>query len=248
MSQHNDRALLVLWGDVQSNEINKDALNDWWTNEHLPERLSIPGFVRARRYCAEDESGSKTNYLTLYDVENLSVLTSVDYMKKLNNPTAGTRQHIPTLATMHRSACKIVGHQTRPELSSLGSTVGTTMVMIVAEFSDEKSVLSWAESAISTFATLQGHNKSLMSCSIAQEDPEYTEPGSSSQSYSNITLRRRDAGGVKAIALVEFSTPMWSSSSIHSVTKSLLDTLDSRASEQEEVHCTSFGLMCVVNE
>lgn len=247
-SKHHERALLVLWGEVQSDKIDEAALNDWWTNEHLPERLSIPGFVRARRYCARDGSANNTKYLTLYDVDNLGVLTSTAYMDKLDHPTAGTRKHIPTLATMHRSACRIISHHTRPELQPCGWTVGSTIVMIIADFPDKDKVESWAESAISTISTQQSSEKSLMSCTILQEDPEYTAPGSSSQSYSNITLRKSDAGSVKVIALVEFSNPVWLSHPVDGVVTSILRTLAPQMSKQTEVDSVTYKLMCSVTE
>ncbi|KAF2240504.1 hypothetical protein BU26DRAFT_572689 [Trematosphaeria pertusa] len=44
-------AALILWGAISpSSRTDEAALNDWWTNEHLPERLRLPGFRRARRY------------------------------------------------------------------------------------------------------------------------------------------------------------------------------------------------------
>lgn len=91
---------LVVYGTVNSSKVNEVALNDWWTNEHLPERLSTPGFLRARRYCYRDEAQNTTDYLTLYETETLETLTSEAYMDKLNNPTPGTSEHVPTLATV----------------------------------------------------------------------------------------------------------------------------------------------------
>ena len=94
------RSCLVVYGSVNRSKVNEVTLNDWWTNEHLPERLSIPGFLRARRYCALNESMNKTDYLTLYETASLETLTSEAYMDKLNNPTPGTSEHVPTLATV----------------------------------------------------------------------------------------------------------------------------------------------------
>lgn len=245
---YNGRALLVLWGDVHSKDVDEPALNDWWTNEHLPERLSIPGFVRARRYLYRDDASNKTNYLTLYDVERLATLTSPDYMDKLNNPTAGTKKHIPTLAIMHRSACQVVGHQIRPELRSCGSTVGANVAMITVDLPDEAAVQSLSRSALDMFEECQTSDKALVSCSILQEDRAYTDPGSSSQSYSNITLKRTDAEGTKIIILIESSAPAWLSFSKRDIVGDIFDKVRSQALEPAEMHRMTYNLMCIANE
>lgn len=49
---------LILWGCIDSATTDEDALNHWWTYEHLPERLRLPGVQRARRYHALDREES----------------------------------------------------------------------------------------------------------------------------------------------------------------------------------------------
>ena len=174
---------LVVYGAVKSHHIDELALNDWWTNEHLPERLTIPGFLRARRYCARDDASSVTSYLTLYETEDISTLTSAPYMEKLDNPTQGTKKHIPTLATMHRSACQVVCSQMRHELMTCGHGVGAAMVMLVLSLSsDDANVDTVPEFATNNFSKLQRSNKSLMAFHVLREDRAATEPGSASQS------------------------------------------------------------------
>ena len=191
-------AALVIWGDVNSNQVDEPALNDWWTNEHLPERLSIPGFQRARRYYSPNDSASQTKYLTLYEASDLNVLTSIAYMEKLNNPTEGTKQHIPTLATMQRSACKLVYSEARQDLRLCGTGLGATAAMFVLSLpaSDEttgdlKGVLSKA------FSAMQSSSKSAMNLIILEEDKAATEPGSSTRSYLDVKLIPTDEGGRK---------------------------------------------------
>ena len=45
--------------------------DDWHTHEHLPERLSIPGFLRGTRWVALQ---GQPRYLVLYEVERLDTL------------------------------------------------------------------------------------------------------------------------------------------------------------------------------
>ena len=58
--------------------------DDWHTHEHLPERLSIPGFLRGTRWSA---TSSGPAYCVLYEVEQLATLASEAYLARLNAPT-----------------------------------------------------------------------------------------------------------------------------------------------------------------
>ena len=56
----------------------EDEFNDWYDNEHIPERARTPGFVNCERWIgAEDPKVS----IATYDLESLAVLQSADYRK-----------------------------------------------------------------------------------------------------------------------------------------------------------------------
>jgi hypothetical protein len=80
--------------------------DDWHTHEHLPERLSIPGFLRGSRWVAVH---GQPRYLVLYEVAELATLTSAAYLERLNNPTAWTRTMMPHYRDMRRGLCAVVG-------------------------------------------------------------------------------------------------------------------------------------------
>ena len=61
--------------------------DDWHTHEHLPERLSIPGFLRGTRWVA---APGHPRYLVIYEVDQLATLSSDAYLQRLNNPSAWT--------------------------------------------------------------------------------------------------------------------------------------------------------------
>ena len=69
--------LLLVAADIDSE--NEVDFNRWYDEEHIAERLSIPGFVRARRFTAL-EGGPK--YLALYDLTSPDALQS-DLYKSL---------------------------------------------------------------------------------------------------------------------------------------------------------------------
>jgi len=53
-----------------SDPSREDEFNDWYTNVHLPELLSVPGFVRARRFkVSGDPKPGRHGYLAIYEIE-----------------------------------------------------------------------------------------------------------------------------------------------------------------------------------
>jgi hypothetical protein len=90
-----DRALLLVMIDVDP--VHEDELERWYTEEHFPERVSCPGFLSARRYVAREGA---PKYLALYDLENVSVLSSPAYLKIYDPPspwTTAVRKHFRTI-------------------------------------------------------------------------------------------------------------------------------------------------------
>ena len=79
--------------------------DDWHTREHLPERLSIPGFVRGSRWAAL-QGGPR--YLVLYEVADIEVLRSSAYLERLNNPTPWTQKIMKSYRDMRRGFCRVV--------------------------------------------------------------------------------------------------------------------------------------------
>jgi hypothetical protein len=78
--------------------------DDWHTHEHLPERLSIPGFMRGSRWVAARDH---PRYLVIYEVEQLATLTSDAYLQRLNTPTPWTAKIMPHYRDMSRGFCSV---------------------------------------------------------------------------------------------------------------------------------------------
>ena len=78
----------------------------WHTVEHLPERLSIPGFLRGTRWVALE---GQPRYMVLYEVEALATLTSAAYLERLNNPSPWTTNIMPSYRGMRRGFCAVAG-------------------------------------------------------------------------------------------------------------------------------------------
>ena len=89
-------------------DIDREAVaehDEWHTHEHLPERLSIPGFLRGTRWVALQ---GRPRYLVLYEVESLDTLASAAYLERLNHPTPWTTRVMPHYRGMTRGLCSVM--------------------------------------------------------------------------------------------------------------------------------------------
>ena len=82
--------LLMVWCDVPADK--EPEFNRWYNEEHIDERLSVPGFLSAARYEAV-KGGPK--HLAVYELESPSVLQSAAYKTVSENPTEWTRRSGP---------------------------------------------------------------------------------------------------------------------------------------------------------
>jgi hypothetical protein len=82
--------LLMVWADVPADK--EEEFNRWYNEEHLAERLSVPGFLSAARYEAV-RGGPK--HLACYELEDVGVLESDAYKRVQAHPTPWTRRCSP---------------------------------------------------------------------------------------------------------------------------------------------------------
>jgi hypothetical protein len=106
---------VLVWNDVA--EEGREKFYEWHDKEHIPERLAIPGFRRGRRF---SRSGHSPEWLTMYEADDLSVVTSPEYLKRLNAPTAETISALRYFQNTSRAVCRVV--------YSLGSSTGGHML------------------------------------------------------------------------------------------------------------------------
>ncbi len=86
-TKRNPRGILAIWNDRRpGTEAEYEA---WYRREHLPERLSIPGFRASWRYRAIE---GEPEYFTFYETATLEVLFSEAYVARVENPTELTRR------------------------------------------------------------------------------------------------------------------------------------------------------------
>lgn len=97
------KAALAMWWDV-SDEVRQEW-EHWHAHEHFPERLSIPGFMRASRWT--DVSGGE-GFFVMYELEDHAVLASAPYVARLNAPTPWSTKMMPLHRNMVRTQCQVV--------------------------------------------------------------------------------------------------------------------------------------------
>lgn len=76
MSALQGTGVLALWLDVAA-ELDEET-DHWYIDEHMPERLDIGGYLRARRYEALEGA---PRYLTLFETETPQALASEGYLR-----------------------------------------------------------------------------------------------------------------------------------------------------------------------
>ena len=97
-------AVLALWNDVTP-EMDADY-NAWHAQEHVPERLTVPGMLWGLRYQRAQE-GAGPRYLTLYGMRDAQVVESEAYRKLLSQPTPLSARMRPHLCNLSRWVCDV---------------------------------------------------------------------------------------------------------------------------------------------
>jgi hypothetical protein len=98
-------AVVAIWNGIAPEA--RAQFYDWHTNEHMPERVGIPGFRRGRRYVAAD-ADTAPEFFTLYEVDTMQVLQGSDYANRLNDPTPGTRAVSRNCAVVARALSRVI--------------------------------------------------------------------------------------------------------------------------------------------
>jgi hypothetical protein len=67
----------ILIAAMDFSDVAEDEFHDWYDLEHLPERLSVPGFLNGERWIATKDPRIS---VAAYDLENVGVLKSAPYL------------------------------------------------------------------------------------------------------------------------------------------------------------------------
>lgn len=97
------RSALAMWWDMAP--AMRADFEHWHAHEHFPERLGIPGFLRASRWTSADGG---EGIFVMYELRDHSVLSSAPYLARLNAPTPWSTRLMPHHRHMVRSQCHVL--------------------------------------------------------------------------------------------------------------------------------------------
>lgn len=96
------QGVMINWSDVV--EEHRAAYYEWHSREHMVGRVRINGFLRGRRYI---KATAQRDFLVLYEVKDLDVLTGDDYLAKANAPSELTQRTTPFVKNSVRGITRV---------------------------------------------------------------------------------------------------------------------------------------------
>lgn len=178
-------AAMLLWYDIVPEQVAEH--DEWHTREHFPERVGIPGFLRAQRWVARGSTSPR--YLVTYEVRDVGTLTSTPYQERLDKPSDWTRRMMPHFRGMTRGFCTLT--------TRIGDVVGAEMLAIryAPAPGQRDSLAGWlAGDALPAIAQRRGFASAVVF--VAAADPPMT---------SEQRLRGRDASVDSAILVSSYA-------------------------------------------
>ncbi len=100
------KGVLLNWGGVLPN--HDLDYNLWHSLEHMPERMCLKGFLRAFRCVGLKGTNDKDKYFMMYDVKSIDILSSKQYLNRLNNPTDWTSKILSKYVYPSRAICEVI--------------------------------------------------------------------------------------------------------------------------------------------
>ena len=156
------RAAVTIWCDIALEA--RAELDHWHAHEHMPERLSIPGFLRGSRWVADQGEG----YFILYEARDEEAIAGRAYLERLNNPTPWSRRMMPHHRNMVRGACRIE--------SSFGTGLGQALLTLrfSAHAGKAEALGRWLDAVLAALVTQAGLVSAARLRNIAPADAPLT--------------------------------------------------------------------------
>ena len=111
MAHAEPAGLMAFWADIDRDY--EMRFLEWHNCEHMPERMSVPGFREGRRYRG---IGETPRYLMMYLTTNAEVLESEAYIERLNHPTPWTRESLGHFRNPSRNVYALLAERGRTSL------------------------------------------------------------------------------------------------------------------------------------
>ena len=85
-TQHVGNTILMVMMDVDPED--EEEFHCWYNQQHIPERLEIPGYVSARRFKLESGDDGMLKYLCIWEMDDSSAMEHEMYKAQSTDPTA----------------------------------------------------------------------------------------------------------------------------------------------------------------
>jgi hypothetical protein len=96
------KGVLAIWNGIDP--AAESEFVRWHVEEHIPERVALPGFLRGRRYIAVD---GDPKFFNFYETRSPSDLSSPVYRDRLDAPSEWTRSVVRFFQDTSRTICDV---------------------------------------------------------------------------------------------------------------------------------------------
>ena len=111
LTQHIGSTIMVVMMEVAPED--EAEFNRWYDEEHLRERLEIPGYISARRFKLQEGTEGMLNFLCIWELADASPLQSEMY-----------QQQRARVTELHRRANAVIKARARGIYQQIYPTVG----------------------------------------------------------------------------------------------------------------------------
>ena len=98
-TQHIGSTIMVVIMEVAPED--EAEFNRWYDEEHLRERLEIPGYISARRFKLQEGTEGMLNFLCIWELADARPLQSEMYQQQRARVTELHRRHVGDGAICH---------------------------------------------------------------------------------------------------------------------------------------------------
>lgn len=105
----------MLLSQMECSASLEPEFHEWYDDEHIPERMNVPGFLSAARY---EVVGEGPRFLARYNLEDLSALEHPDYVKIKQHPSERTDKILSSVSLFTRylaAVCSVHQRQDAPD-------------------------------------------------------------------------------------------------------------------------------------
>jgi hypothetical protein len=127
----------VLFSEMVPHRDWEDEFNAWYDEEHIPDRMCLPGFVSVQRYRTQDGT-----YLVIYEIDGLKTLQTPGYHTVKTEPSERTSWMLGSVSGFTRNLGTVVAEQGRPEVA-MGSAHDVAAVFLDLPPSEAQKFDEW---------------------------------------------------------------------------------------------------------